>query len=138
MTKNFLDSSFKTFDTAIRRFNSEAGRCLRKGASRSLSDPALGTSTVSHLPNVEAAFATTKRSERIKDTIPVCTMDTNLKGMPQCIHPSATGQCHIATGILVASALLQHRLSQVECLIGVLCERPTLDSLGPEQSRYCQ
>ena len=118
--ENTQMSSPRRLMSIIRSFNSEAGRCLREGASRSLSDPALGTSTVSHLPNVEAAFATTKRSERIKDTITVCTMVTNLKGMPQCIHPSATGQCHFATGILVASALLQHRLSQVECLIGVL------------------
>ena len=93
---------------------------------------------MSHLSNVEAAFATTKRSERIKDTIPVCTVAANLKGMLQRTHPSATGQCHIATGILVASAHLQHRLSHVECLIGVLYERPTLDSLGSEQGRYCQ
>ena len=131
-------SSPRRLMSIIRSFNSAAGRCLREGASRSLSGPALGTSTVSHLSNVEAAFATTKRSERIKDTIPVCTLDDNLKGMLQCIHPSATGKCHIAAGILVASALLQHRLSQVECLIGVLYERPTLDSLGSEQSRCCQ
>ena len=64
--ENTQMSSPRRLMSIIRSFNSEAGRCLREGASRSLSDPALGTSTVSHLPNVEAAFATTKRSERIR------------------------------------------------------------------------
>ena len=49
--ENTQMSSPRRLMSIIRRFNSEAGRCLREGESISLSDPALGTSTVSHLPN---------------------------------------------------------------------------------------
>ena len=50
----------------IRSFNSEAGQCLREGASKSLSGPALGNRHCVTPLICRSSIATTKRSERIK------------------------------------------------------------------------